>query len=339
VRGSDVDAGQRVFVPAGTSYPGSVAAAPLQPGQAARIMTGAELPGGATRVLPWENVTAGDGRIVVHALPAKWHVRVRGSDFRAGDALIPAGRAVDPRTLVVAAAADRAALTVWRVPRVTVIATGSELIAPGLAGMTRLHVPDSLSAAIDLFVRQWGARPSGRVLLPDDLAAIERAAVEAIAACDVLVMIGGASMGDRDFAKAALHHLGLQVRFSKVAIKPGKPVWYGRIGDKYVLGLPGNPAAALTTARLFLAPLLAGVGGRGVGVGLRWSRAPLAAAMPANGDREAFLCAAQDDGGVRLIERQSASSQMTLGLADILVRRPANAPAADAGEEVLIARF
>ncbi|HEX7849760.1 MAG TPA: molybdopterin molybdotransferase MoeA [Sphingomonas sp.] len=336
---NELDAGRRAFDLAGASYPGGSAAASIRSGQAVKVMTGAQLPAGATQVVPWENVTAHEARVDVRDVPRRRHVRERGSDFRAGDMLLPAGRTIDSRALAVAAAADLAALTVWRRPKVGVIATGNELTAPGLACTTRLHVPDSLSAAIELFVRQWGGRPTGSRLLPDDLPMTERAAADAITGCDLLVMIGGASMGERDFAKAALRRLGLEMRFSKVAIKPGKPVWYGRIGDRHVLGLPGNPTAALTTARLFLAPLLTALGGRPANAGLRWSRAPLAHAVPANGDREAFLCAALDDDGVHLIGRQSASSQMTLGLADVLIRRPANAPAAPTGSEVGIVRF
>ena len=339
MRASDLDAGTRAFDLLGQSYAGSAAPAPIEPGRATMVTTGAVLPAGATQVVPWEDVTTNGGTIVIRDRPARRHVREHGSDFRVGEELLPAGRSIDPRALAVAAAADNSTLAVWRRPRVKVIATGNELIAPGLAHTTQLHQPDSLSAAIELFVRQWGGRPSGSALLPDDFSEIERAAADAIGACDVLVMIGGASMGERDFAKAALQQLGLDIRFSKVAIKPGKPVWYGRIGDKHVLGLPGNPTAALTTARLFLAPLLAVLGGRRAEAALHWSHAPLASDIPANGDREAFLCAALGDGSVYLIERQSASSQMTLGLADVLVRRPANAHAATIGSEVQIVHF
>ncbi|MES2095286.1 MAG: molybdopterin molybdotransferase MoeA [Pseudomonadota bacterium] len=339
MRASDLDVGTRAFDLAGQSYPGSAAPLPIGPCQVAKVTTGAALPAGATQVVPWEHVTVIGGTVVVRNLPARRHIRERGSDFSIGDELLPAGRMIDPRALAVAAAADMATLTVWRRPRVKVIATGNELIASGLARTTQLHQPDSLSAAIELFVRQWGGRPSGRHLLPDDLSAIERAAADAIGNRDVLVLIGGASMGERDFAKAALEQIGLQIRFSKVAIKPGKPVWYGRIGDTHVLGLPGNPTAALTTARLFLAPLLTALGGRRADSALRWSNAPLASDIPANGDREAFLCAAWGDDGVRLVERQSASSQMTLGLAEVLVRRAQNVSAADVGQEVEIVRF
>lgn len=339
VRADVLDSGRTDFKVVARSYAGDAAASPLGRARAVYVTTGAALPLGATEILPWEIVAATDDRITLHGPRGRRHVRERGSDFRRGDVLLPAGRMIDPRALVAIAAADVATLGVWRQPRVALITTGNELIAPGLARTTELQVPDSLSHALILFVRQWGGRPISGDLVADNASAISRATAAALARSDVLVLVGGASQGERDFAKVALESLGLECRFAKVAIKPGKPVWNGCIGDKHVLGLPGNPTAALTTARLFLAPLLAALGGRPTGTGSRWSLAPLAEAMPANGDREAFLCAALDDDGVRQIEQQSASSQAILALADVLIRRPANAPAANAGEEVPIVRF
>ena len=122
-------------------------------------------------------------------------------------------------------------------------------------------------------------------------------------------------------------------------MKPGKPVWHGRVGAKHVLGLPGNPTAAMTVARLFLVPLLTALEGRGFSAGLDWQPLPLAVGAEAGGPREAFLCAARTSGGVTILDRQSAASQAMLGLADLLVRRPAGAPALAAGERVEALRF
>jgi molybdopterin molybdotransferase len=339
VRGDDLEDGKILFEIVARSYAGDAAGPPLERGCAIYVATGAVLPVGTAEILPWEIVTATGDQIVLRGPRGRRHIRERGSDFRRGDILLPAGCTIDPRALVVAAAADTARLAVWRRPAVALIATGNELVASGLARTTAAQVPDSLSDALQLFIRQWGGRPTSRILLADDPSAIAHAASDALTGSNVLVMVGGASLGERDFARAALDRLGLECRFAKVAIKPGKPVWYGRVGDRHVLGLPGNPTAALTTARLFLAPLLAGLGGRGVAAGLQWSHVPLSHPAPANGDREAFLCAVLCDGGIRILDRQSASSQATLAQADLLVRRPAAAPALVIGDLVPVVRF
>ena len=339
VRGDDLEDGRTRFEVVARSYAGDAALPSLERGCAVYVATGAALPAAAAEILPWEIVAATGDHIVLRGPRGRRHVRERGSDFRRGDILLPAGSTIDPRALAVATAADAATLAVWQRPAVALIATGNELVAPGLARTTASQVPDSLSDALELFIRQWGGRPTSRALLADDPAVIGNAAAEALAGSNVLVMVGGASLGERDFARAALDRLGLEIRFAKVAIKPGKPVWYGRVGDRHVLGLPGNPTAALTTARLFLAPLLAELGGQGAAAGLRWSNLPLSYPAPANGDREAFLCATRCDGDVRILDRQSASSQAMLAQADVLVRRPAAGPALAVGDLVPVVQF
>jgi molybdopterin molybdotransferase len=339
VREADLVAGLRRFTVAGAAYPGAPWAGTVAPGQAIRIMTGALMPAGADRVLMRELVEAQNAAIQLdEPVPAKPHVRARGSDTVAGCALLPTGKLLDPRALVVAAAADADRVTVWRRPRVRVIATGDELVAPGAASETG-GVPDSLSEAVLLMARQWGAAPMGAALVCDDAGLLRDAAEEALDTADVLVLCGGASRGDRDFAKAGLAPLGLTLGFADVAIKPGKPMWFGSIGTKLVLGLPGNPTAAMTVARLFLAPLLTALSGRGVGAALRWHRTALTEDAPAVGDREAFLCAEWHADGVRLLARQTASDQCMLARADTLVRIPAGAQAKPAGSLVELLRF
>jgi len=338
VREADLAAELRRFAVCGAAYPGAPFDGTIGPGEAVRIMTGAPMPAGADRVLMRELVTAADGVFTLDApVPAKPHVRLRGSDTAAGTVVLPAGRLLDPRALVVAAAADAATLTVWRAPRVRVIATGDELVPAGEARASG-GVPDSLSESVLLMARQWAAKPLGAAQVRDDPTLLAAAAEAALAECDVLVLCGGASRGDRDFAKAALVPLGLELVFADVAIKPGKPVWLGRIGAKLVLGLPGNPTAAMTVARLFLAPLLTALGGRGVAPALRWERVPLVDDVSA-GEREAFLCAERLDEGVRVLARQSASAQCMLAQADALVRLPAGAGALPAGTCVETLRF
>ena len=155
----------------------------------------------------------------------------------------------------------------------------------------------------------------------------------------MVVVTGGASVGERDFARAMFEDCGLELAFSKVEMKPGKPVWMGRALGKMVVGLPGNPTSALVTARLFLAPLLAGLTGLDPKTALAWRREALAAALPATGDRETFYRAGRGPKGLEPFSDQDSGSQMVLAQADVLVRRRPGAPAAKAGEAVEILDF
>lgn len=334
VRADDAVVGRSLAVVAIT-YAGDLPASALAPQQSVRVMTGAPVPAGTHRVIPWEFVSRDDDRIHLRAVPAGRHIRTRAADFARGQTLLPAGRRLDPRALIVAAAGDHAQLPVVRRPRVRIIGTGDELARAGLARTTPLAVPDSLSGAIRQFALGHGAMVPAPMLLPDHRASITIAAHAMADQCDVLVMLGGAAQGERDHARTALTDLGMQLHFAGVAMKPGKPVWFGQLDNMLVLGLPGNPTAAMTIARLFLAPLLERLGGGSAeDAANHWCRAPLVSAIPANGPREAFLCATLIEGQLQLLERQSASMQLTLADADALLRRPANAPACIAGEIV-----
>ncbi|HVQ08864.1 MAG TPA: molybdopterin molybdotransferase MoeA [Allosphingosinicella sp.] len=333
VRDSDLPG--RLIV-AGESFPGGGAGA-LGPGQCMRIFTGGPVPEGADRVAIQEEVTReGDIAIFGEPGPAR-HIRKRAGDFARGDALLAAGTMLGARALVAAAGADLARLDVWRRPRLVILGTGDELVEPGTARDRPGAIPESLSPGVTALAEDMGAEIVGRRRLRDDLPFMEEAAAEALAAADLVVVTGGASVGERDFAKAMFVPSGLELIFSKVAIKPGKPVWLGRVGDRLVIGLPGNPTSAMVTARLLLAPLIAGLGGGAAD--LRWRRAPLAGGIGASGDRETFVRAAWAGDSVRPFSNQDSSAQKTLADADLLIRRRAGAPAAPAGETVEIIDF
>lgn len=317
---------------AGVTLAGGVAIAALQPGETVRVTTGAPVPPGTARVIPWEAVSVDGDAVTISAVPARRHIRARCSDFQRGDVLLRPGRILDARALVVAAAGDLASLPVWRQPRVAIVATGDELVAPGQAQSADALIPDSLSIAIGHYARSHGAIAKVALLLPDDRAIIASGVGTIVGGSDLVIMVGGASKGERDYAKAALTDLGMQLVLADVAIKPGKPLWFGRLGGTLVLGLPGNPTAAMTTACLFLAPLLAKLNGAPDGETPRWHRAPLATDVPANGEREAFLCASLIDGHIHVLDRQSAASQFLLADADILMRQAAHTPALRAGD-------
>lgn len=335
----DVRAGSR-FAICGNAFPGEAPQAALAAGQAVRIFTGAPLPYGCDRVVVQELADRHGDRMVVRSHPGlKRHVRRRGSDFAAGEILLEPGCALGPRALVVAAAADLARVAVWRRPRVHVMSTGDEIASPGLASLSGFDSPDSLSNAVLAMAELWGGERAGSSIVPDKAELVEAQARFALSRADVLIITGGASVGERDLSRTALVSLGLDMMFERVAIKPGKPLWYGRIGDTHILGLPGNPTAALVTARLILGPLLCGLTARPITTALRWRFAPLDAPIAAIGDRESFLCADYDGLTVRVLDRQAASSQLQLASANALVRRMPCAPSARAGEPVMILDF
>ncbi|WJY17817.1 molybdopterin molybdotransferase MoeA [Alteriqipengyuania flavescens] len=302
----------------------------------ARIFTGAPLPAGADRVVMQEEVErSGDAATFAAPHSSARFVRKRGSDFSRGDALLPAGTVLGPRQLVAAAAADHAQVTCWRRPRVALLSTGDELAEPGKARATPGAIPESLSAGLGAFVNEWGGLPSPAERLGDDLPTLESAAARAVADHDLVVVTGGASVGERDFAKAMFDPLGLDLAFGKVAIKPGKPVWLGRVGVTSILGLPGNPTSAMVTARLFLAPLLAGMNGRPFAAARNWGSHVLAAPLPPCGSRETFVRAKLDaEGNARPLGNQDSGLQHALASADLLIRRAAAAPALAVGANV-----
>jgi molybdopterin molybdotransferase len=305
-----------------------------------RIFTGAPVPAGTDRVVIQENVRCSANAAIIDEAPgAARHIRKRGSDFASGDELLPAGRLLDPRAIVAAAGADVEELELYRRPRVHILSTGDELAAPGTARERPDTIPESVSFGVAALAVQWGAECMGSTRLRDDLAAMRSVAEAVIADVDVAVVTGGASVGEKDFAKAMFEPLGLELLFSKVSIKPGKPVWLGHVGGKLVMGLPGNPTSALVTARLLLAPLLAGLTGQSIGRVLRWRSLPLATLLGACGQREIFHRAREADGAAEILSFQDSSAQKALAQADLLVRQRSNSPAIVAGAEVEVLDF
>lgn len=325
---------------AGESFPGQTDLPEVHADTCARIFTGAPVPPGADRVVIQENVRREDDVAIFEMPPGTGrHIRPAGSDFRAGDMLLAAGTRLDARAIVAAAAADVPDLAVHRRPRVVVLGTGDELAEPGTARDHPAAIPESVSFGVAAMAAQWGAECVGRRRLADDPGQLERAAREALEAADLVLVTGGASVGEKDFARAMFAPAGLTLIFAKVAMKPGKPVWLGRARGKLVLGLPGNPTSALVTARLFLAPLLLMMSGSDPAIAWRWREAPLAFGLPANGDRETFVRARWDGNRVLPLSDQDSGAQRALAAAELLIRRSPGASARDAGEPVDILEF
>ena len=324
----------------GQSLPGKAWDGSVESGTCVRIFTGAPLPAGADRIVIQESIRREGDTAFIDTDPgsAAW-VRRRGKDFRSGDELLAAGRLLDPAALIAAAGADAAAVEVFARPRLALLTTGDELVDPGQARTSPLAVPDSAALGVAALARQWGADIVARTRLRDKLDAMEAAAADALAASHLVVVIGGASVGERDFAKRMFEPLGLDLLFSKVSIRPGKPAWFGRIGETLVLGLPGNPTSALVTARLLLASLLAAMQGRPPEAALGWEPARLGTPLPACDQRETFHRASRAAGEVAPLGFQESHAQKAVADADVLIRQTANSAAVAAGEVVQVLRL
>ncbi len=331
-------AGER-FAVVGESAAGRGYPAPLAPGEAVRIFTGAPVPAGADRVVIQEVARREGEALLVPPGATGTYIRPAGGDFSKGQVLLARGQRLDPWRIALAAAAGRDRLAVACRPRVAILATGEELAQPGQA-LRPDQIYDCGGVAVAALVRSWGGEPVLLAAVGDDRAVI--AAAVADVACDVLVALGGASVGDHDLVKPALSDLGLVLAVETLALRPGKPTWFGHLADgRRVLGLPGNPASGLVCAALFLRPLLAALEGGEPGPRLETAR--LAAPLPANGAREHWMRARLgSQGGVTLAQPmsdQESSLVSVFAQADALLRRPIDAPVAAAGDAVDILRL
>jgi molybdopterin molybdotransferase len=332
VRGED-GAGPRRIVgesAAGRGYAGAVG-----PREAVRIFTGAAVPAGADAVVIQEDARRDGDRVLVPAVTGPRYVRPAGLDFRSGDLLLAAGVRLDPWRLSLAAAAGVATPVVFGRPRVAILSTGEEVVEPG-ANPGPFQIFNSGSAALAALAESWGAQAVALPPVGDDLEATARAVAEA--AGDLVVTLGGASVGDHDLVKPALARLGLRLAVEGVAVRPGKPTWFGTLGDgRRVLGLPGNPASALVCAELFLRPILRVLQGGEPGPRAVMARAE--EALPANGDREHWMRARLTRGSdgvlwARALRDQDSSLVTIFAEADGLVRRARGAPPLAAGEAI-----
>jgi molybdopterin molybdotransferase len=320
----------------GAAYAGRGLGQGLPNGACARVFTGAPVPDGADRVVLQEEVAVVDGRAQFSkVVGGKRHIRPAGCDFRCGEVLVDAGQTLTPQRLIAAAAADLGAVCLWRRPRVAILATGDELAEPGQAGGDPDKISESVSFGVAALVSAWGGEVTARRCASDDLAALRTLAAQLAQTVDVVVLIGGASVGERDHARSAFVGPDFRPVFAGVAIKPGKPVWTGRTGERWIVGLPGNPTSALVTARLLLAPLIVGLGGGDPNEALVWRDQSLAAPLAAPGPRETFLRARLTAAGAEPLDDQDSASQKALARADLLVRLSGGGASIPAGARVV----
>lgn len=321
IRDADHIPGQHLTV-IGTSAAGHRFAGGVVPGQAVRIFTGAPVPTGADRVVLQEDVTLAGERITLGTrLEEASHVRPAGQDFRAGDAL-STPRRLTSRDLALIAAMNTPQVTVTRRPIVALIATGDELVNPG-----ETPSPDQIIASNSFALAAMAEAAGAEVrLLPiaRDTGAALRLSFDLASGADVIVTIGGASVGDHDLVGKVAADLGMERAFWKIAMRPGKPLMAGRVGGAVMLGLPGNPVSAIVCGHLFMLPLLAAMQGL---PGTHPTRdALLAADVPATGPRAHYMRATLEPGdGLPLIRpfgRQDSALLSILTKADALLIRP-----------------
>lgn len=340
--GYAVQAADVATIPATLAIVGEAAAGhpfhgTVHAGQAVRIFTGAPVPTGADTVIIQEDTTrSGDTVVVSEAEPKGGNIRTRGFDFREGDVLLSAGRRLGPREIALVAAMGHRPIAVRRRPRVAILSTGDELVPPGarpgpgqIVSSNHLGV-GALCEAAGADVQQLGIARDTR---EDIVARLSNAD-----GADILVTCGGASVGDHDLVAPALEAQGMSLAFWKIALRPGKPMMFGRLGAARVMGLPGNPVSSMVCARVFLIPLIQALLGD-TAPPTAEQPARLAVPLDANGPRQHYLRAVSVSAGdgiplVTPVRSQDSSLLSLLAEANCLLVRPPGAPAAAAGELV-----
>jgi len=322
----------------GESAAGRAFAGALRSGEAVRIFTGAPMPDGADAIVIQEDVTREGERIRLSvAAPSGDNLRPAGMDFREGEALIPAGRRLTPRDVALAAAANHTALAVRRRARVAILATGDELVPPGRSpGPAQIVASNNFAVAG--VVEACGGVAIDLGIAVDELGALKTALAQAREArADVLVTLGGASVGDYDLVQQALITSGMELGFWRIAMRPGKPLMHGRLGAMRVLGLPGNPTSSMVCAILFLRPLLRALHGEPDAGADPSEPARLAVDLGANGARQDYMRASLERSAegllvARPVADQDSSLVKTMARAEGLIIRPPHAPPAKAGD-------
>ena len=345
LRAADTGAAPATLTLIGESAAGRAFEGAVGPGQAVRIFTGAPMPDGADAIAIQEDVSREGERIRLSStVPPGDNLRTAGMDFRAGEALIGAGRRLTPRDVALAAAANHAALGVRRRARVAILATGDELVAPG-GTLGPSQIIASNNFAVAGIVEACGGVAIDLGIAIDEVGALKAAVGRARdAKADVLVTLGGASVGDYDLVQQALVSAGMELGFWRIAMRPGKPLMHGRLGPMRVLGLPGNPTSSMVCSILFLRPLLLALHGEpDPGADLS-QPARLAVDLGANGVRQDYMRAFLSRGADGILAAtpvadQDSSLVKMMARAEGLIVRPPHATPAKAGDACRLIPF
>lgn len=338
VRAADVASVPAKLRVVGEAAAGGAYGAALGVGEVVRIFTGAPLPQGADAIVIQEDTERyGDVVIMREAASVGAHVRKAGLDFTAGTVGLAAGRKLSSADIAYAAAMNAPMVIARKRPKIAFFSTGNELVMPGTEPGPNQIVSannDGLSALIE----EAGGIPHDLGIIADEAHAIQSAARHALDS-EMLVTLGGASVGDHDLVQGALAQDGLGVDFWRIAMRPGKPLMFGRYRELPMLGLPGNPVSALVCAHLFLVPAIAAL--QGASPRLRTTLAKLGRNLPENDQREDYLRATLVDGDGELpvatpFSKQDSSMLSLISGADCLVIRPPRSPAAQTGDVVTV---
>ncbi|TNE65891.1 MAG: molybdopterin molybdenumtransferase MoeA [Alphaproteobacteria bacterium] len=338
VRSTDLGgADQAQLTLIGESAAGAPYSGEIGPDQAVRIFTGAVVPTGADQVVIQENATVSKGLVHLRDVAkAGANIRDKGIDFLEGQTVLDAGTFLSPKSIGLTASAGYGHLMVYRAPRVAILSTGDELVSPDNKQFAAHETVNSTAPQLAALFRDAGAHVTVIEQAGDDLKAL-KAAISKASDADILVTLGGASVGDKDLMQQALSESGMKLDFWKIAMRPGKPLIFGHMGSRHVLGLPGNPVSAFVCALIYVRPLIDALMGRPAplpaGVML-----PLAASLPENGDRQHYMRARLVGiPGSRTVDpavSQDSSLLSVLSQSDGLIVRAPGAPAAKAGDPV-----
>lgn len=320
------------YAPAGGQHDGTLA-----PGQCVRIFTGGPVPAGADAIVIQEDTEAEGDKVTIQVSVPKGHyIRPAGLDFQADEIGLTAGQVMTARDVGFAGAMNVPWLMVHRKPRIAILATGDEIAMPG-DPLGPNQIVSSNSLALASFIRARGGEPISLGIAPDDREAL-KAMAEGARGADLLVTTGGASVGDHDLVQSVLGELGFELDFWRIAMRPGKPLIFGSIGETPVLGLPGNPVSTVVCAIIFMLPAIERM------LGIQAARQPrltarLKAPLGENDRREDYLRATlehDDSGGLFAVPfaKQDSSMLSRMAKADCLIIRAPHAPAAAAGDVI-----